>query len=290
MIEPESIYNDESLRTIVFEQGLYKFNPIKTTHDKKIIMNFFSKDISVNLFCVSCKSQNTFKIPKPVSFNGICNYDNSYVELNGYSKNDKINNDYDQFKGTKNFVFQCQINCSHTIIYTFLFENDYFVKIGQFPSNDMLLGEDLKKYRSLLSEEKYMELKKSNTLHFSGHNVGAFTYLRRIFEYIVNQKYEKHTKQLNNDNQLNDLSMKEKIDLIKPYLPQFLVDNQTFIYACVSEGIHNLSEEICEQQYECLYNSILLILREQLEEKEMNKLKKELTKGLNKYYQNNRNG
>ena len=55
--------------------------------------------------------------------------------------------------------------------------------------------------------------------------------------------------------------------MLKDFLPDFLVEN-AYIYSILSKGIHELTEEECQQHFTPLRNSIELILDERLLNKE----------------------
>ena len=49
--------------------------------------------------------------------------------------------------------------------------------------------------------------------------------------------------------------------MLSDYLPQLLVNNETF-YGIVSKGIHELSEEECIEYFPVLKSFIMMILRQ----------------------------
>lgn len=59
--------------------------------------------------------------------------------------------------------------------------------------------------------------------------------------------------------------MDEKIELLKMYLPQFLVDNKS-MYSILSLGIHELDEKSCLVHFDTMRVGIEIILDEKLEE------------------------
>lgn len=78
------------------------------------------------------------------------------------------------------------------------------------------------------------------------------------------------------------MKMKEKVNEIKNYLPQ-IMQEQGFntIYAKISDGIHNLSEEECSTIFPVLKEGIEEILIERLEEENKEKRRKEISNKLN---------
>ena len=61
--------------------------------------------------------------------------------------------------------------------------------------------------------------------------------------------------------------MDDKIQMVKDYLPEFLVENRT-LYAILSKGIHDLSEDECLQYFETVKIGIEQILDEKIIAKE----------------------
>lgn len=159
--------------------------------------------------------------------------------------------------------------------------NKFLMKIGQYPSvADFHLGE-VKQYNKVILEEKLKELTRAIGLAANGIGIGSFVYLRRIFEHLINEAFKK----ANSDNVLIERDfqmarMDEKIDLLKTYLPRFLVENKG-MYSILSLGIHELDEETCLAHFDTLRVGIEIILDEKLDEqRKRDKIKsaeKELT-------------
>lgn len=61
--------------------------------------------------------------------------------------------------------------------------------------------------------------------------------------------------------------MDEKIKIIEDYLPEFLVENRS-LYAILSTGIHDLTEDECLQYFEAVKIGIEQILDEKIIQKE----------------------
>lgn len=123
------------------------------------------------------------------------------------------------------------------------------------------------KYKSVLGE-KYVEYKKSLGLFSHGIGIGSFVYLRRIIENLVLEKYSKVKDMLEiSSEDFMRSDFKEKIEILKDYLPKVLVENKN-LYSIVSKGIHELSEEECISMYPYLKIGIELILDDIIAEKE----------------------
>ena len=73
--------------------------------------------------------------------------------------------------------------------------------------------------------------------------------------------------------------MDEKIEKLKGYLPQFLVNNK-HIYSILSKGIHELEEEQCSKFFPILKQSIEIMLDELAEAEEKERRRKEIEKAI----------
>jgi len=130
-----------------------------------------------------------------------------------------------------------------------------------------LSNKETVKYKSVLGGQ-YIELSKAVGLSSHGVGIGAFVYLRRIIENLVLDKYKQFSDELGM--QTKDFESKkfiEKIDILKNYLPKILVDNKN-IYAIISKGIHELSENECIEMFPFIRTGIEVILDDLIAEKE----------------------
>lgn len=98
-----------------------------------------------------------------------------------------------------------------------------------------------------------------------GVGIGAFVYLRRIFEAII-EKARGAAAVLPgwNEDPFRNARMDEKIALLKAHLPPFLVENRA-LYVILSTGIHSLTEDQCLTAFPMVKLGIELILDEELE-------------------------
>jgi hypothetical protein len=205
-------------------------------------------------YCQICKKQTTFR-----------GYGNP--ESTGHSPTFWVT-------GSQNFIVTavCSRNFSHEIFFVFRVEDSTIQKIGQHPSIADLEEYSIKKYRNILGKERYRELSRAIGLVGHGVGTGAFVYLRRIFESLIE---EAHSKAANNSNwdeeKYGKCRMSEKIELLRDFLPDFLVENH-HIYSILSKGVHELSDEECLMYFDIVKTGIELILDEMIADAE--KLKK----------------
>lgn len=190
-------------------------------------------------------------------------------------------------KSNKFDTFEVILRCKrygtflHFLVHAEYNEEDYdhdnivsISKVGQYPSvADFHIGQ-VRKYNKVLPKDKMREFTKAIGLAANGVGIGSFVYLRRIFEYLVFEALEvaKVRNEKFDVDAFNTARMNEKIQLLSGYLPDFLVENHT-IYGILSKGIHELSEEVCNEYFSILKESIEMILDEKLEahQKELKK-------------------
>lgn len=117
----------------------------------------------------------------------------------------------------------------------------------------------------MLGNEEFRELTRAIGLASHGVGVGAFVYLRRIFEALI-EKARQHaaTEQRWDESSFENARMDEKIAMLKQYLPQFLINNRS-LYAIMSLGVHKLSEAKCLEAFPVVRVGIELMLDEHLE-------------------------
>lgn len=144
-------------------------------------------------------------------------------------------------------------------------------KIGQYPSLADFHISHIKQYNKLLSNEKLKEFTRGIGLYANGVGIGAFVYLRRIFESLVDEARGDAIKDgVINAEDFKKALMDKKIEMLSDYLPEFLVENKS-IYSILSSGIHQLDEQTCLTHFETIKAGIEIILDERLEQQKKKK-------------------
>jgi hypothetical protein len=163
----------------------------------------------------------------------------------------------------------CSRDEKHEIeIFFKTFPDEYsFLKIGQFPSIATLTKGEISKYRKILGDN-FAEFSKGIGLVSHGIGIGSFVYLRRVFENLIEGAHQqaKLTSEWSEENYLK-ARMDEKIELLKSFLPNFLVKNKV-LYGILSKGIHELKEQECLDIFPVVKLGVELILDEKLKQKE----------------------
>ncbi|MBO5816454.1 MAG: hypothetical protein J6R26_00695 [Paludibacteraceae bacterium] len=145
-------------------------------------------------------------------------------------------------------------------------EKHAIMKVGQYPTIADMHKAQIKQYKTVLSNEEMKEFTRAIGLAASGVGIGAFVYLRRIFENQIEKAFENAIKEgYLSENDFISKRMDEKIGMLKNYLPDALVEIRQ-IYGILSKGIHSLTEEECLLHFEVVKNGIEMILDEKLEQ------------------------
>ncbi len=157
---------------------------------------------------------------------------------------------------------------------------DTIQKIGQYPSLADISMPGSKKYAAILGSERFREFNRALGLAAHDVGIGAYVYLRRIFESLIEEAHTEAKKSTPWDEELYKKNrIPERITMLKAMLPAFLVDNPA-MYSLLSKGIHELSEEDCLKHFNALKIGIEIILDDKLEKKQKEKKFAEAKKAL----------
>jgi len=188
-----------------------------------------------------------------------------------------------RFTRTLALTLCCSRNEEHEIEVIFkVFPSEKgFMKIGQFPSIASLTKDEIKKYRKILGD-KFDEFSRGVGLISHGVGIGSFVYVRRIFESLIEEAHVTAQKSADWDEKKYKQSrMDEKIDLLEPLLPSFLIKNKS-LYGILGKGIHELSEQECLEIFPVVKLGIELILDEKIKHKEQEDKETQGTKLISK--------
>ncbi len=162
----------------------------------------------------------------------------------------------------------CGRNNYHSIWYYFIVDKMVVQKIGQHPSLADISNDEASAYRTILENPDAAEFHKAIGLAAHGVGVGSFVYLRRVFERLIQQRFEELKSVANWQNeQFYRVRMEDKISLLANHLPDYLVQNRR-IYSILSKGLHELDEETCLGWFEVMKQSIIIILEDDKQKKE----------------------
>lgn len=260
LVKPEPAF--PSAREFCLEVGLYERYDI-TEAAAGIVRQLRTSEFHFDAHCVECRRSSTFKYGGSRGSGG----------RGGPT-------DYKWF--LKPATFLSQVSCTrvgHLYEYFFLIKDGALQKIGQFPSLEDVSGAEIEKFRKVLGQQNWSELRKANGLFAHGIGIGSFVYLRRIFERLLGQHRDEYQK---TNGPIKDWDRKrtsERIQALASVLPPALVEHSA-AYAILSAGIHELSEAECRRYFRAVRAAILQVLeqdwRKQEEQKAAVELKKEL--------------
>ena len=170
--------------------------------------------------------------------------------------------------GFDRVVYSCTRAEGHKYYAYYFKKGSSLTKVGQWPSAADFQIPQVENYRKILGEEEYKEFARGIGLAAHGVGIGSFVYLRRVFENLIEEAYTKaQAENKEFSNKYLKARMDEKIKMVKDYLPEFLVENRS-LYAILSTGIHDLTEDECLQYFETVKIGIEQILDEKIIQKE----------------------
>jgi hypothetical protein len=215
-------------------------------------------------YCVFCERDSTFKTRK------VNNHDD--MRKLAY-QNRLIPN------SVETIIAYCQRQIIHEYFYIFHIFEDVIVKFGQFPSMETIANSDMAKFRQILGKQYFSELHRAGGLMSHDIGIGAFVYLRRIFERLLATHREEYEKERGPIEGYDSKRVDEKIDALKSVLPETLVRNRA-VYGILSKGLHELDEDTCKKFFPILKAAIIAILEEDYQTREKKKAADELTKAI----------
>ena len=241
----------ESPKAFHLEMPPYHNFDLSTKAISKAIYEILSNRSTIDAYCIWCEKEGVFRA---------YNYLSDNVSVPPWTKRNY---------GLIEIEYRCTRNESHAY-HTYYFKaGDFFTKVGQFPSVADFQIPQVESYRKILDEEQYKEFTRGIGLSAHGVGIGSFVYLRRVFENLIEEahiKAQTENKTFSNEDYMR-ARMDEKIQMVKDYLPEFLVENRT-LYAILSKGIHDLGEDECLQYFETVKIGIEQILDEKIIKKE----------------------
>jgi hypothetical protein len=156
---------------------------------------------------------------------------------------------------------------SHSYTAYFVRIGKVVIKVGQYPSVADIQGADIRKYRAVLREGYFPELVRAVGLASHGIGIGAFVYLRRIFEKLLWDHDRDRAAVHGEIEGFSALRIEDKIEALTDVLPASLVENKA-AYSILSKGLHELTEEECKLYFPVVKAAILNILEEDLQVRE----------------------
>ncbi len=179
------------------------------------------------------------------------------------------------------FELTCTNNEYHKYLMVVSIEqrlNTFIIKkIGQDPSMLEVHGYDFDRYKNILKKfNAYSDYKKADLSKTDNFYVGAYAYLRRIFEKMLNWYVEQ------NSIILEDNHVDTKIKAVKEFFDPRINEMLKNLYGILSKSIHELDEDQSETYYDYLKAVIDIQLEYEFTEMEKDKQTKKLKSVLDK--------
>lgn len=179
----------------------------------------------------------------------------------------------------RNFTVAAKCKKVHEFQATFHVTDDWdLIKIGQYPSR-MEFERYIKEYNKVLSKENNRELNSAVGLAAHGIGAGAYVYLRRVFERLVFDIFNKEYKGEITLEQFNSEKMEDKLKILNIHFNDTI--NKKLLYGILSKGIHELEETECREYFNVVLQALLIILEDRFEKNEKIKREKEIAKLIN---------
>jgi len=225
-----------SLRSFYLTSALYTYYDV--SHEvKQEVYDILFYNQTIDCFCPGCNETSIFA---PIE--NIPRHLNGIPMRNAHDWNELV----ETTQLIVNKLFVCSRNSTNVNTVYIKLMGAKLGKIGQFPSLADIESNNIQTYKHVLSKSAYKEFSRANGLFSHGIGIGSFVYLRRLVELYIVKPAHDHAKSETtwNEELYSKARFKEKIDLLKDRLPDFLVSNP-HLYSVISKGIHELSEEEC---------------------------------------------
>lgn len=238
----------ESPKAFHLEMPLYSAFDLSIGTVAEKIYKLLSFSGTIDAYCIWCDKESVFDTQEHV-------YGTTYANWRKDS-------------GFRRNMYRCSRNNNHEYFIYYFKTQENLLKVGQWPSVADFQIPQAEKYRKVLGEDQYKEMTRGIGLAAHGVGIGSFVYLRRIFEDLIEEAHTVAEKEAGFDQSTyKKARMDEKIEILKDYLPGFLVENKV-LYGILSKGIHELTEDECLQYFETVKIGIEQILDEKIIQKE----------------------
>lgn len=292
----ESLYSKKEFKLFVLDEDKYKYDESAAKEMFKYIGIENNKIVTL---CNKCNKEFPFDIEKKhLGFFDSLKQTTSYMSITRSKapggridiKNGCIWGEQPPYPKTLlneygKWYIEYQLTCTNDSNHKYLMiisieqRTDTFIvkKIGQDPSMLSVHGFDFEKYKEQLTKiNAYDDYKKADLSNAEHFYVGAYAYLRRIFEKMLNNYIKE------NNVTLKDEHVDTKIKAVKDCFDSRIKDLLKNLYGILSKSIHELDEEQSKEYYQYLKSIIDIQLEFEFTENEKNKQSIKLNSILNK--------
>ena len=190
-----------SLQDVFLEFPLYRTVKIDSSDAEKLSSIIGKGDSQIDAHCIYCGKESIFFDSRSHRF------------------------DPQLILGDRLFTvtLKCKRNSDHTYWFAFKVESELFSKVGQNPSHADLANVELNKYRKVLGNPRSAELRRAVGLAANGVGVGAFVYLRRIFESLLSDHKDQFEAKNGPIKNWDNMRVQERVNVLSSILPPALV-------------------------------------------------------------------
>ena len=266
-----------SLQAICLEHTLYAKIQLNPERDVNFLDSIKYRSQQFDAHCVYCGKSSTFQTlddrrPADVA---------QALQIENFNGSTKLQLKRLRLEGGQ---FALHLRCSrrpdHLYSYFFVYsERDgVLTKVGQTPSLEDVAGADIERYRKVLGDE-FAELRKATGLFAHGIGIGAFVYLRRIFESLVEMARKAEDPSGEREAEFRHMRMAERIGALKDMLPPAVVQYKD-AYSILSKGLHELGEEECKRHFPVIRAAVIMMLEQRYEAAEKAKVAADLERAI----------
>jgi hypothetical protein len=234
--------------------------------------------IRIDLHCPECNQPSTFVLAPVVADEFENAYEPHAALVAAFDKKAPrpISTIAHLILASRWLVFRCSRQQSHKLNFTLRIEETKTarpnglkgpfsiyscIKIGQFPQHAELVGGRLRAVSKIATPIDSTELRRAVGLMSHDVAIGAFVYLRRVFERIIAGAWQRALESGEKLPDPNRLRMADKVAALKAHLPEIVVRHAK-AYGILSQGLHELSEEECARAYPVLESSVVAMLED----------------------------
>lgn len=236
------------------------YRKVKPDFPQHVVANFIGAEARFDCYCPDCKQPSLFSAPQSRE------HRLAQLAMPGKGNAPPVLNSFGLFSRT----YVCERDRSHSISAVIAAHRDGNIeKVGQSPSAyDLLAINKAKHARELEDEGRADEFVRAQILHSYGFGIAAFLYVRRVLEHVVNLA----ERDASNEGKLHAFAvqyppMHERIAALAGFLPDVMVRNAQ-AYRLLSEGVHNLNDEVCARHFGVLKDAVELFMAEHASKRE----------------------
>lgn len=241
---------DRATYDLMMVHGLYAGEATDTPLGELIEDKLRNGNFAFDAYCVGCKRETVFRIAsKQVLSRG-------------------ANSRFIAKEVVPPSIFAVHATCQRDFtVYTCVMQvsDKRAIKIGQWPSMADLAFGELKTIDRSLDPVDRSELGKALGLFSHDAAIGAFAYLRRVFERMIERAYDRQAEAGEPIKDFSGLPMDKKVAALAGELPEMAVRNSK-VFSVLSLGLHELTEEQCAKHFPVI-KAVLFQMLEQEEHK-----------------------